>query len=166
MERMTFLNGDDIPVVDNDSCCEEQSEHYCGPAIDRLAAYEDTGLTPEQVKDMADSAETRLLMWFESRYGFPAGQLMELIEAEQAGRLVVLPCKAGDAVFFIRPGDRRPEITETTIEKMVVKSWGIYMKLACNAMYETSCRSIGKSVFLTREEAEKALKGGARMDGE
>lgn len=32
------------------------------------------------------------------------------------------------------------------------------MKLSCNAMYETSCRSIGKTVFLTREDAEKALR--------
>ena len=28
------------------------------------------------------------------------------------------------------------------------------MKLACNSMYETSCNSIGKTVFLTREAAE------------
>ena len=41
MERMTFLNGDDAWCVDNENCFEEQSERYCGPAIDRLAYYED-----------------------------------------------------------------------------------------------------------------------------
>lgn len=41
MERFTFLNGDDVWCVNNDHCFEEQSEHYCGPAIDRLAYYED-----------------------------------------------------------------------------------------------------------------------------
>lgn len=38
MERLTFLNGDEIPCVRNDQCFEEQSEHYCGPAINSLAA--------------------------------------------------------------------------------------------------------------------------------
>ena len=32
------------------------------------------------------------------------------------------------------------------------------MQLSCNAMYETSCRSIGKTVFLSREDAEKHIK--------
>lgn len=79
-------------------------------------------------------------------------------DLEEQGRLVVLPCKVGDIVWFIRPLDSKKEITETEIEKMVVKGRGIYMKLSCNAMYETSCNSIGKTVFLTREEAEAALK--------
>lgn len=47
MERLTFLNGDEVPCVREDKCYEEQSGHYCGPAIDRLAAYEDTELEPE-----------------------------------------------------------------------------------------------------------------------
>lgn len=41
MERLTFMNGDGVWCVDNENCFEEQSEHYCGPAIDRLAYYED-----------------------------------------------------------------------------------------------------------------------------
>lgn len=49
MERLTFKSGDDYWAVNNDNCYEDQSEDYCGPAIDKLGAYEDTGLTPEQV---------------------------------------------------------------------------------------------------------------------
>lgn len=41
MKRFTFKNGDDVWCVCDDSCFEEQSEHYCGPAIERLAYYED-----------------------------------------------------------------------------------------------------------------------------
>jgi len=52
MERLTFLNGDEVPCVCEDKCYEGQSGHYCGPAIDRLAAYEDTGLMPNDVTDM------------------------------------------------------------------------------------------------------------------
>ena len=40
----------------------------------------------------------------------------------------------------------------------------IGFKLECNAMYETSCQSIGKTVFLTREEAKKALEGMRKED--
>lgn len=84
----------------------------------------------------------------------------ELADHLLANGVIVLPCKVGDTVWFIRPLDRKKEITETVIEKMVLKGKGVYMKLSCNAMYETSCNSIGKTVFLTREEAEAALKEG------
>ena len=67
---------------------------------------------------------------------------------------VHLPCNIGKTAYFIRNN----KIIETSVEKIVIKKNGIYLKLSCNAMYETSCKSIGKTVFLTREEAEKALK--------
>lgn len=81
-------------------------------------------------------------------------------DMEEQGRLFVSPVKLDQTVWFIRPLDKK-EITETVVEKIVAKGKGVYMKLACNAMYETSCNSIGKTVFLTREEAEQALKEGA-----
>ena len=126
--------------------------------VDRLAAYEDTGLLPEDFKKAFN--EDALLKKTAQYLGTTPDRLHEWAKAEQEGRLVVLPCKVGDTVWFVRPLDSKKEITETTIEKMVVKGSGVYMKLACNAMYETSCNSIGKTVFLTREEAETALEGG------
>lgn len=72
----------------------------------------------------------------------------------------VFPCKIGDPVWFVGTSNTnrlKEGIIETTVEKLVLKSGGIYMKLSCNAMYETSCRSIGKSIFFSPEEAEKAL---------
>lgn len=79
---------------------------------------------------------------------------------------VVLPCKVGDTAWFVGTNHvnrLKAGVIETTVEKLVLKSGGVYMKLACNAMYETSCRSIGKTVFFRREEAEAAL---AKMDGD
>ncbi len=64
-----------------------------------------------------------------------------------------LPCKVGTQVFFLRDKN----IIETSAEKIIFKG-GCYIKLKCNAMYETSCQSIGKTVFFTREAAEKALE--------
>ena len=81
---------------------------------------------------------------------------IEALQERPKGRWIELPCEIGDTVWFIRPLSKE-EITETTVEKIVVKGKGLYMKLACNAMYETSCNSIGKTVFFTQEEAEKAL---------
>lgn len=49
-----------------------------GDIADRLAAYEDTGLEPEEVAALA--------------------------KAQQDGRLVVLPCKEGDKIFEITKG--------------------------------------------------------------
>lgn len=74
---------------------------------------------------------------------------------------VHLPCKVGDTAYFITernaPKGTKEHIVETTIEKIGVRGGGMFIKLSVNAMYETSCNSIGKTVFLTLEEAEKAL---------
>ena len=59
---------------------------------------------------------------------------------------IKLPVQVGQVVWFDRNKDGKVE--ETYVEKVVLKSTGLYMKLACNAMYETSCKSIGKTVFL------------------
>lgn len=67
--------------------------------------------------------------------------------------VIVPPVSVGQTVWFVR----NEKIIETKVEKIVLKSKGLHLKLGCNAMYETSCNSIGKTVFLTREEAEKAL---------
>ena len=67
--------------------------------VEKLAAYEDTGLEPETVKYMNENAETRLLEWCQERYGFPVGVLMDLIEAKREGRLVVLPCEDAEAAL-------------------------------------------------------------------
>lgn len=47
-KRFTFFT-DGYPAVTCESCYEDQSEYYTGPAIERLAEYEATGLMPEEV---------------------------------------------------------------------------------------------------------------------
>lgn len=71
-----------------------------------------------------------------------------------ANGVIVPPCKVGQIVWLIRNG----KIEETTVEKIVLKDGGLYLKLLCNSFYETTCRSIGKTVFLTKKEAEEKLK--------
>lgn len=71
---------------------------------------------------------------------------------------VHLPCKVSTPVFFLRD---KNNIIKTNVEKIIFKGKegkGCYIKLECNTIYETSCQSIGKTVFFTKESAEKALE--------
>lgn len=58
-----------------------------GKAVDRLAAYEDTGMEPDMVVKTAE------LAFFVHENGLD--RLRGLLTAEKDGRLVVLPCKVG-----------------------------------------------------------------------
>lgn len=77
------------------------------------------------------------------------------INFDEKSEYIHLPCKIGDICWFIRNNN----IIKTTVEKIVLKEKGrLYLKLSCNSLYETSCRSIGKTVFFTYEEAYEKLK--------
>jgi hypothetical protein len=69
---------------------------------------------------------------------------------------VEFPVELGQRVYKVNTYSSKVE--EATVDKLVYKAGRTYMQLSCNAMYETSCGSIGKTVFLSREEAEKHLK--------
>ena len=63
--------------------------------INRLAAYEDTGLEPEEILYLGDLREMKR----EIIFGVTAERLKELAKAEKDGRLEVLPCKVGDHIL-------------------------------------------------------------------
>ena len=90
-------------------------------------------------------------------------KLKEYEDAEEQGRLIKLPCKVGDKVYFIREPQWKPIIEETQIEKVVVRKTGMFIKMTCNKIYETSVKAIGKNIFFSREKAEAALE---KMKGE
>lgn len=80
-------------------------------------------------------------------------RLRELAEADKDGRVVVLPCKVGDTVYFGLPG--------RIIEKQVfsIVSFSNSTRIYCGGTSEYfRPEGIGKTFFLTREEAEKALQ--------
>ena len=117
----------------------------------RLAAYEDTGVEPEDIK-VHEAAYNECLT---RTYGPFKQKISQWLQAEQDGRLVVLPCKVGDHVW----ADGR--------EAIVVWFFGykteryLHAQFLDNAEYtDIPFYEIGKTVFLTREEAEAALKGG------
>ena len=113
-------------------------------AANRLAVYEDTGLEPEDLKKAFN--ETAILKLAAQALSTTPDYLRELVQAEQAGRLVALPCKVGDTVY---------QIDAERVYESEVK-WIIF---DCDDIAFDE-RAIGGSIFLTREEAEAALKGG------
>jgi len=134
--------------------------------VERLAAYEDTGLTPEGVEYALRYLNSTSIAEIKGFEGVSVDRLQELAAADKEGRVVVLPCKVGDTVYLVNGNT----ILEFTVVGYSVDETGIswvYSEYADKTghTYERtfSPDRIGKDIFLTREEAERALKG--RKDG-
>lgn len=136
---------------------------------DRCAAYEDTRLTPEEI-DMDHEAAEQLRQLCQ---GCDLDRLEELAEADKDGRLVVLPCKDwldvvfGDQVLFwgIDKDYVEQPIREISVDDAERIGWydgykTVYLKGTDEngEAWEFYPEEIGKTVFLTREESEKALE--------
>lgn len=91
MERLTF----DGNFCDISQCRELPCPHggNCTQrkVWERLKAYEDTGLTPEEANDAVVGAKLMAKAKVVSAFGVAAERLRELAEADKAGRLMVLP---------------------------------------------------------------------------
>ena len=155
MERLTYFKDGYWRV--NFSGVQYQADF-----VDRLAAYEDTGLTPEEVTTVKVALMGKTLAEITEFEGVPLARLRELAEADKDGRVVVLPCKVGDVVYGFHG--------EKTILPMVAKwietntdGWCIAVQYTPMAPRFYRFSDFGKTVFLTSEKAEKALE--ARKDG-
>jgi hypothetical protein len=78
-------------------------------------------------------------------------------DAEEQGRLVILPCKVGDTIYVIFDG----KIWDGKVYRISYSDY--YGKITATAWVKQGISAafehFGKTVFLTREEAEAALKG-------
>ena len=88
-------------------------------------------------------------------------KLGEYEELEDKGKLLKLPCAVGDTVHEIIK--TREAISEFTVIGFSVSEHGIFVKWKLiNGIYRNlsgfNDDEIGKTVFLTKEEAEAALK--------
>ena len=141
-------------------CAQGYCEMYCKKY---MLCFED----PE---DCAFKDEIKLYDAIKSIEGIvPFDRLLELACADKAGRLVVLPCKVGDTVYVIDKGDYthafKPYVRPKPVREISWKAtsrkdlgWGLILAggdCGTSARYKLS--SIGKTVFLTSEEAKAAL---------
>ena len=119
---------------------------------ERLAAYEDIGLTPEEIK--APFTEDAMINLAAQALGVEPSRLRELAEADKDGCVVVLPCKVGDKLYRVFAG----EIFEHRVGSMkyfaIQGRWDIETYPFCPCVGS----SIGKTVFFTSEEAKRALQ--------
>lgn len=172
-ERLDYLS-EYIPLID---------------AVNSLAGYEDTGLTPQDIEQM--KARMPLHQWAGespdkmSIFNAPVKKIIELVNLDKKDRLAILPCKIGDTVYqpsykftkctaydyapkyahdiecegcdtecdsVCNPYIHVGEVTEIRITKS-----GITVGIRFTEKFDTSYYTVGKSVFLTREEAESVL---------
>lgn len=154
MERLTYWN-------------EEYGcwSYHCGSgeAANRLAAYEETGRTPEEVTALGklfDYAleESKTL----TEQLALLNRIRQLVKADKDGRVAVLPCKVGDTLYEVTG---RKTISEYRVKAIRVElfcvfiEWEIEKGFVWQSLAGITPNEIGKTVFLTREEAEKALEG-------
>ena len=140
MERLTYFKDGYWRV--NFSGVQYQADF-----VDRLAAYEDTGLTPKEVTALGELFDYALK---ESKTLTEQLALLEhireLAEADKDGRVIILPCKV-----YETDGVR---VYEHTVREVIYETAG-------GPAFDKN--AIGKSIFLTRAGAEKALQ---QMEGE
>lgn len=141
MERLTFEGNfceiarcKEVKCPYDTACSQKQ-------VWERLKAYEDSRLSPE------DAANLHAILRLGD--GMTLMRLRELAVADQEGRVIVLPCKEETTVYCISlpietyPDKRKPEVVPI-------------------AFTRNDLLKFGSRVFLTSEEAEKAL---AEMEG-
>ena len=132
MKRMTIRNSD--WTVSQPTNLNWENVLY------RLAAYEDTGMEPEEIEEH----EAAYIEIMTRTYGPLHQKIGQWLQAEQAGRLVVLPC--GTDVELERDG-----------HTFKADHWNHTLTAFRDAPENKS----GKQVALfSIKEAEEALKGG------
>lgn len=161
MERLTKRDNDGQAMMDCEKCKADWTGKHGKPMDDctalhcrnrlkdRLAAYEDTHMMPSDVTSMRmDMAIIAALF-----NGVDVDRMKELAEADKNGCVIIVPCKVGDTVYFALLGK--------IIEKQVfsIVAFSNSTRIYCGGTSEYfRPEDIGKTFFLTGEEAEKALE--------
>lgn len=175
MERLTKRDTDGQAMMDCQKCkADWTGKHgkpmadctalYCRNRLkDRLAAYEDSECEPEEVlpKDKADEIALNLMRLADLKSLCSYTRLRKLAEADKDGRVVVPPCKVGDKLYEVTG---RKTISVYKVKAIRVELFGLFIEwdivegFVWQSLAGINAGEIGKTVFLTREEAEKALK--------
>lgn len=126
-------------VIDGVECIFPSSDKE-KRALEKLAAYEDAGLMPDEVE-------------VQKRYrvdGMPLKRFVEILAAEEDGRLIILPCKVGNTVWKIV--QHQVDVSGYRME------WETMIDIEAVKFKIGMTDAIGKTIFLSREEAEAAWK--------
>ena len=150
MERLTFEGNfcdiaqcRELPCPYDGNCTQKQ-------VWERLKAYEDAGLSPQACAEAREIEETL------SSYDYSISRMVELMKADKDGRLVVLPCRQGDELWTYGNFPQGREVYRFTVSDVSTLNG----RTVLNTLGLGTIRpeDIGNTVFLSREEAEKALQ--------
>jgi len=106
-------------------------------------------------QELCDTCGTRVLCVDET---IDSDRLQEICKAEAEGRLVVLPCKVGDTVYFAYSGCEK--INDAKVSGFWVAEKWIQLQLTNGSTFtcwDGPNNYFGKTVFLSKEAAEAAL---------
>lgn len=157
MERLTKR-------LSNGNITKTSDPHSFVDVLNRLAAYEDTGLTPDEVDQIRRAAQTMMFPTVAdfARYAIQNFEdLQKYRKAEADGRLVMPPCKVGDTLYEIDLPEYGVIVckvmwmilkNDVSVQVEVTDGHG----LGSGYCFELS--DFGRTVFHTREAAEAALK--------
>lgn len=170
MERLVYFTGD-IALVDNlgiEECMEIQEP------LKKLHDYE---IAEEQcIKETSFGFKELLHKW--KVFTDDVQELLEYRRLEEQGLLLRLPCKVGDTVWFT---DRKYDRENRRFIEVVHNGYVKAIKFSARPTritieyddlddnygrckgHDINASTIGKGVFLTKEEAEKKLES---MKGE
>ena len=139
MKRLTYFDGGKWRLKIGDT-------EYSGEVADRLAAYEETGLEPEDFKQTF--SEDTILKLAGQALGITPDRLRELAQADRMiGKEVWAQAKYLN-IFQTKPS----LIQRTTIQYVSLLKGGDILCHTQTCAFPLN--EIGKTVFLTREEAE------------
>ena len=145
----------------------EDSKRYSGRLELKLMPYLNIGLSPDELKALMLASAGTCVAEIKAFNGIAIDRLCDLAEADRDGRVVVLPCKVGDTLWVTGRDNvpREMELEAPDIRTVCTDEDNLCMS-TCNRKPDGFCAyrlrndgaDIGKTVFLTREEAEAALE--------
>ena len=154
-----YCEFDDANVIDCMNCVQEECP--CASCCD-YSRWDWQGLpeAPEEIK--APLTEDAMINLAAQALGVEADRLREFAEADKDGRVVVLPCKVGKKIYYING----KYIIEVEVACYTVDETGAWLfagetyNLETGGTYHCNLRTerIGKDIFLTREEAARAMQ--------
>lgn len=166
MERLTKRDTDGQVMMDCEKCKADWTGKHGQPMVDctalycrnrlkdRLAVYEDTGLTPERCAEFARAdAEGRYIVMRDAKQEGVA-RLRELAEADKDGRVVVLPFTSGRTLLCKENIDSLRLMKDVELAIRYCSSCGIVFHMG----YNVFCDLVKHGrITAVSEEAEKAL---------
>ena len=126
----------------------------------RLAAYEDTGLEPVEVKDLKDGICSGCSV---PQLSDERRHIQDLLQAEKDGRLVVLPCKLTDTVYVVETvmkGKKHigEKVVSAQIDHVTIGESGKPVLDVCTETGNWYGPLEAGEFYLTSQEAEEELR--------